>query len=83
MHVQGPPVEVEISEFDPRPGCLFELLHDSGSRPAVRDSAPDDVDERERKEDRHSDHQGHSMFQAKFSRLFAHHYTLELLRAIE
>ena len=63
---------MEISEFHSRPGGLFKLLHDSGTRPAIRYPAPDDVDERKAKDDRYRDHQGHSMFQAKFSLLFAH-----------
>ena len=71
-HVQGPPFDMEIAEFHARPGRPLKLLHDRAPRPAVRESAHDDVHKRETNGHRCNGGQCHPMFQAEFSLLVAH-----------
>ena len=44
-HVQGPPFDMEVAQFDARSGRLFKLPHDRAPRPQVRKPAPDDADQ--------------------------------------
>src|ERR1700730_18578629 len=71
-HVQRPPPDMEIAEFNARPGRLLKLFYNRSPRPEIRESAGNDIGERKRNGHHCRGNQCHPVLQAESSLHLAH-----------